>query len=440
MVAETQVKPAGVKPFREIQNGILRKLNFHIGQMRAFESSARFIFLLGGTQVGKTCFGPHWLDREIKLRGPGDYLAVTATYPLLKLKMLPEFLYVFETLFHLGKWRESDKVFEFYYDKEHPEEQTRVIFGSATNPESLESGTAKAAWLDEVGQDQFKREAWDAVIRRLSLAQGRILGTTTLYSLGWLKGEVYDKWVAGDESIDVIQVDSITNPAFPEEEYELQRARLPRWKFNLFYRGQYDRPAGMVYDSFDEAVCKIPRFPLDDEAHKHWPRYVGHDFGGANPAALFFAQDPATGFFYIYEEYLPGSGRSTAEHVEKFKALTAGVNVVKRVGGSHQEEEIREAYRAHGWPIGEPKVRSVEAGIDRVYAMHKLNKLFVFADMWSYLDEKMRYSRKLDDSYQPTDEIADKARFHLMDAERYMLSDFAPETVEQQEGFRVFRY
>jgi phage terminase large subunit-like protein len=204
-------------PFRErLPNGEI-KINLHAGQAAVWNSRRRFIIMSGSTQVGKTCFGPHWLDREINGdanypgRGPGDYLAVTATYPLLKLKMLPEFLYVFRDLERLGTWKESDRVFASH-DRLHGAEAWRVIFGSATNPESIESATAKAAWLDELGQHQFKREAWDAVVRRLTLSEGRVLGTTTLYELGWLKTELYDRWKAGDTSIDWIEVDALSNP------------------------------------------------------------------------------------------------------------------------------------------------------------------------------------------------------------------------------------
>ena len=56
----------------------------------------------------------------------------------------------------------------------------------------------------------------------------------------------------------------------------------------------------LVYGAFNELVCKINPFNLPVK----WPRYSGHDFGGANPAALFFAQDPATGYFFGYHEYL----------------------------------------------------------------------------------------------------------------------------------------
>ena len=79
------------------------------------------------------------------------------------------------------------------------------------------------------------------------------------------------------------------------------------------------------------------------------------------------------------------------------------------------------------------------AGIDRVYALHKLNKLFVFDDLQKYLDEKLAYSYALNDKYEPTDEIEDKSSYHLMDAERYILSDFTPELVEGDQQFFTMR-
>ena len=180
----------------------------------------------------------------------------------------------------------------------------------------------------------------------------------------------------------------------------------------------------LVYAPFNERVCKIPRFPMP----QNWLHFTGHDFGTANPAALFFAQDPATGYFYAYHEYLPGGGRSTYEHVVEFKKLTEGVTVIKRAGGSHQEEEIRQGYRAHGWQIQEPKLLSVKAQIDKVRGMMELNKLFVFNDLYNYLGELANCMWKQDDQGKATDVIKDEARYHLCASARYILSDFTPET------------
>mgnify|MGYP001568499618 CR=1 FL=1 len=424
----TQVK---ARPFREEVKPGEWQLNLHPGQSKVWLSESRWVFVQAGSQWGKTCLGPHWLDREMDSKGPGDYLAVTATFPLLQQKMLPELRLVFETGFKRFQWRASHSVFESFA-KEHGAPAYRILVGSAKNPESLESGTMKAAWLDEVGQHQFTRQAWEAVLRRLNIARGRILGTTTVYEIGWYKLEIYDRWKQGDPNIEIIQGDSIDNPVFSREAYEDARMRLPRWKFNMFYRGVFEKPAGLIYDCFDENVAIIPRFRLPDT----WPRYVGHDFGPANTAAVWYAQDPGTGWLYVYREYLEG-GLSAYDHAQKFKKLSQGERIIKRVGGAHAEEGWRESFRAAGWPISEPREHEVEVGINLVYGWHQQGKLFVFNDMHQYIDEKLSYSRTLDEHYEPTEQISDKSSYHEMDCERYILSDMGPERAQSNERVKV---
>ena len=208
-------------------------LDFHPGQWQAWDSIARFVVVLAGTQGGKTSFGPHWQYREIQRSGPGDHMMVTPTYKLLNLKALPEFKRIFQTVLGLGQYRAADKVFEFDAVGERKtwgaeqDEPTRILFGYATDPDSLESATAKSAWLDEAGQTKFKLPSYEAIMRRLSLAQGRLLVTTTPYNLGWIKQLFWDKQYE-DADIDVFRFDSTMNPSFPAEEMERARASLPR--------------------------------------------------------------------------------------------------------------------------------------------------------------------------------------------------------------------
>jgi hypothetical protein len=71
-------------------------------------------------------------------------------------------------------------------------------------------------------------------------------------------------------------------------------------------------------------------------------------------------------------------------------------------------------------------VSDVEVGIDRVYGAHKENKIIVFDDLVGYLDEKLSYSRELDENGEPTEKIEDKNSFHFMDAERYIIGRLLP--------------
>jgi hypothetical protein len=387
----------------------------HSGQARAWRSKARFIAMLAGTQGGKTSFEPLWLYREIRACGPGDYLAVTSTFPLLKLKMLPEFVNLFCETFQAGVFNASDRVINFHDGK------TRIIFGSATHPESLESATAKAAVLDEAGQDQFRLQSWEAIQRRLSLNQGRALLGTTIYNLGWLKQQIYEPWLAGDPDYAVIQFPSIVNPAFPRDEYERAKRTLPSWKFRMMYDGVYDRPAGLIYGDFIDAYReagghKVHPFTIPPE----WPRHVGVDFGAVNTATIWLAEDPAASVFYLYRESLEG-GKTTGEHAAAVSLAGQGVNMASLWGGSKSETQQRMDWGAAGVPLGKPYVADVEAQIDRAIGLFKTHRLYIFDTCVGTLDQLGTYSREVDDAGQTTEKIKDKDTFHYLDAFRYVV-------------------
>ena len=316
-------------------------LHLHKGQQKAWESEKRFIFVIAGTQSGKTSFGSYWLRREIKRCGAGDYLVVTSTYDLYKLKLLPEMKHVFcEMLRHEGwRWRAGDRVIL------SGDGETRIILRSASSPEGLESATAKAAWLDECGQDDFRLDSWEAVQRRLSLHQGRVLGTTTPYNLGWLKTQVFDRWRGGNSDFEVIQFKSTMNPTFPLEEYERAKEVLPAWKFRMFYDGEFTRPAGMIYGDFDDSNVVDP-FPIP----KEWPRYVGVDFGANNTAIMWLAHDQDKDVYYLYREYLKG-GMTTREHASEALRHAKHENIIAWAGGAKSETLQRMDWAAAGVPL-----------------------------------------------------------------------------------------
>lgn len=420
-------------PTQETPPGRKLRLNLHEGQQKLWDSEARFLAAIAGAQSGKTVLGPAWLHREIQRRGPGDYMVVSPTYKLLARKALPAFRRYFEDLLKLGTYHAQAAEFRFSEDGmrrmfgDPPEggkwPQTVVFFGHAQDSESLESATAKAAWLDEAGQKTFKLESWEAILRRLALFVGRVLVTTTPYNLGWLKQKVWDKWKAGDPDYFVVNFPSIMNPLFSEEEFERARRDLPYWKFAMFYLGLFTRPAGLIYDSFDEDEHKVPRFKL----HPLWPRYLGLDFGGVNTVGLFYCKEPETGNLYLYREYKAG-GRTAKEHAE---ALLDGEPMIPTcVGGSKSEGQWRDEFRAGGLPVREPGISDVEVGIDRVYAAHGQGQIRVFDDLAGYLEEKMTYGRKVDERGEPTEEIENKSSFHYMDAERYIVGHLRGNYVE----------
>ena len=392
-----------------VNEGTLQ-VHLHPGQTKAWDSEKRFVFIVAGTQSGKTSFEPIWLDREIKNKGEGDYIAATATYDLFKLKFLPELRHYFCDLFGWG-YSASDRVI---YQEYKPRMFTRIICRSAESEGGLESSSAKAAVFDECGQDSVRVGAWEALQRRLSLSQGRVLGGTTPYNLGWLKTQVFDQWRKGDPDLQVVQFKSTMNPAFPMEEYERAKRTLPSWKFAMFYNGEFSRPAGMIYEDFSQQHI-IPSFDIPSA----WPRFLGVDFGGTNTCKLWLAKDPESGILYCYREALSG-GQSTKEHVKSVTQYNE--HNLLAYGGAKSETQQRMDWTAAGLFVHEPAIADVEAGIDRVIALLKEFKLLFFSSVTGIIDQLGTYSRELDANGQPTEKIKDKATFHFLDALRYVAS------------------
>ena len=293
---------------------------------------------------------------------------------------------------------------------------SQILFGGLDDP--LKLGSLELGWAGIDEAIETNEDDWRMVEGRLRLpgVPHQVFAATNpgppshyLYRMFFSehRGEVY-------------QARSFDNPSLPED----YRKRLEEFEGvykDRYVLGLWKGLEGLVYSAFDDKVCLIPRFEID----KSWPVHCGHDFGLANPAALFYAESPGTGDFYAFAEYLPGEKMSIWDHVQAFKAITAGRNVLKRVGGNHQEEEIRQAYTSQGWPIREPKWSKDKAlQIRKVQGLHRLNKVYIFNDLANYVREKFSFAYK-----KGSDLIEGEAQFHCMAAERYLLSDFTPETV-----------
>jgi len=376
---------------------------------------------IAGTGGGKTMLLYWWLHSRMEEYPGYTWGLAEPTYNMLSKIILessdperPSLIDYFRMVGHHPDYHAVDKI--LYTDK------GKIYLGSADRPDSMQGAAVKGYGLDEAGQMSLL--AHETASQRCSMMRGQELLATTPYNLGWLLTEIKNR--AGTGGIHVETWRSIDRPGFPRDSYERARQTLPWWRFAMMYDAQFERPAGVIYHMFNEPVCVIDRFPIPD----NWLVNVGHDFGPDNPAALFYAQDPGTGQFYLFDEYLPGPGVSVHERAEAFKKICTGYNVVKRVGGAPHEEENRQAYNAHGWVIAKPKIGHVEPQIDKVIGMHQLNKIMVFKDMGGYLDEKRTFARELDEMNQPTAKIANESKFHRMACERYLISDFTPETVE----------
>jgi hypothetical protein len=413
----------------------IKLLNGQASLLSDFDSPV--LAAIAGTGGGKTMTGYWWLHSRMEAYPGNTWGMAEPTWQMLDKVILnssdpgrPTLEEYFRQVGHHPDYSKGERIIKSDFGQ--------VYLYTAENPNSMQGAPLKGFWLDEPGQMSLL--AHQTALQRVGMMRGQELLTTTPYNLGWLLTEIAQQ---NGKGIHVEKWRSIDRPGFPKETYEYMRQHLPPWRFRMMYDAEFERPAGLIYGSFNESVCVIDRF----EIPSNWLVYTGHDFGRDNPAALFTAQDPATGNFFHFHEYIPGPGLSVHERVEAWKKIIClpgeqgkenpkTHNVIKRIGGSvNGEEETRQAYNAHGWIINAPKLKNVEPRIDKVIGLHQLNKIFAFRDMAHYLDEKRTFSRKLDSSGQPTAEIDNEARYHLVSCEQYEMSDFTPETAIRTKSF-----
>lgn len=376
------------------------QIRLHPGQSKTWNSNARFVAMIAGTGGGKTRFGPLWLYREIQKYPKDSFLVISPTYIMFERIILPQTRRFLDQVTS-GEYKSGEKTYYLPTDG-------KVFFGSADNPLSLEGIHVRAVWLDEAGQ--MKREVWDVSLRRVGLYQGRVLGTTTPYNLGWLKTEIYDRWKAGDKDYDVVQFPSIMNPVYPKEEFERAKATLPDWKFKMFYLGQFVRPEGLVYQEFDTARHIIDPFQIPAS----WRKIIGVDFGYNNPtAAIWLAENP-DGIMYAYREYYQRR-KLQNESGEEIKRLS-GNDQIEMLVCDPSEPEAIEQYRRLEMPA-QGADNAVKEGIENVIKMFKAHRLYVFRGLVNLLDEIENYRWA-----QGLEKVKDeplKEYDHALDALRY---------------------
>ncbi len=400
----------------------------HSYQKELVDSEVKRIIVRAGRRGGKTV---GLAIRHIKkFLGGKRVLYATPTSEQLG-KWWYEVTTALEPLIRLGVFKKNEA--EHFIEREGTEQ--RIKGKTAWN-----ANTLRGDYADELGLDEWQlmdEDTWAVVGAPMLLDNNGdavfIYTPPSLRSTGvskardprhaakmFSKAEIDPRWKA-------IHFTSHDNPHISKEALGelIQDMSKQSYRQEILAEDDEMQLSWLVYRAFNELTNKIDDF----EIPKEWLIYAGHDFGAANPAALFVAQDPATGNFYEFKEYLPGAGKSTFEHTEAFKKITEGYNVIWRSGGSHQEDEIRQGYSSHGWPITEPKINKVNAQVDRVIGTMERNKIFIFKSLYNRIEEMMNCLWEPDNEGRPTDKIRDEVRYHLCACARYLYSNFVPETV-----------
>lgn len=397
----------------------------HPKQQQILDSMCRYIVAISGIQGGKTIIGGIWLCKEIYkayVAGKrGDWLIAAPIVKILQQSTLPKFKQIIPS--DWGVWRENRQVFDLAWGD-------HIFVRSTDNPDYLEGMTLLGAWLDEAGQ--MKQNVWINVQGRVSINQGRVLITTTPYSLNWIykdlmkkAGTINGETVSdGDKDISLVSWQSVNNPAFPKEEFDRAQRTLNPVIFKRRYCGEFTQLEGLVYPDFTEDSIVEPF-----EIPHGWKRFGGIDFGKTNPTAIVcVAEDPKTNTFYAYREFY--KSESLLKQVAEF-IKDEGLKYV--LGDPQSAQLIMELNRSYQVGCVQPADNDITVGIERLTTLLKEGRLKVLRTCDNLIEELQtyHYPRPDDEGYVKDKPVAKDN--HACDAFRYSFS-------KNMSGKKLYRH
>lgn len=173
-------------------------------------------------------------------------------------------------------------------------------------------------------------------------------------------------------------------------------------------------------------------FPIPD----HWVRYLAHDPGIHDPAALLLcAQDPDTGILHFYREFYK-TDQVLAQIAAEFKSMTSDIpkgclqmplidpsaNKRSKVTGKTYKQQLQ---LEHGIITKEAN-NSIEDGIQRVKNMIYYGKIKIFNNLTNMLWEGCEYRYPTQEERSKNRNLGDTPldkNNHLMDCFRYICQE-----------------
>lgn len=391
----------------------------HQYQAEAWKSldnpNIREVALVAGIQGGKTSFGAlamlHVVALSLKRKEKANFIVSADNYKTLSQATVPTFLKFFTA--RLGKYNQGKEEFNL-------KNGSKIFFRTSTDPNSVEGIPDCAfAWIDEAGKCSrlFKIN----VLGRVARLMGKVLYTSTPYSMNWLYSEVEKPYRLGErDDIAFIQFSSADNPAFPRAEFDRQRLLLDPRTFRRKYMGIHERLEGLVYELTSNNFCEPFTLPKGTRV------YAGIDFGfaeGHEFAMLIMAIDPA-GHRYLIGEFKQAGLDPVAQiqtcmmkqkvfNIEQFYCDPARPDMIALMNKS--------SLRAVGFHMGRENYKSIMSGVSYLQGIIREGRLQLFRGSCQELEDELEtYHWPEDNEGNVKREEPVKTNDHLLDALRYV--------------------
>jgi len=218
-------------------------------------------------------------------------------------------------------------------------------------------------------------------------------------------------------------------PHLSEAEKKRLRASYLPYQLAARTKGEPSMGVGAIYPIPEEDVkCKAFAIP------RTWPKGYGFDVGWNMTAAPFFAQDPSTGVYYLYDMHYMSVGEpsSHARGIQARGAYLRGViDPASRGRGQKDGIQLLQVYKDLGLQL-DIADNGVEAGLLEVWTLLIEGRLKVFDTVEPWFREFRKYHR---------DEKGHivKKNDHGLDATRYWAVSGRDKMVIEPRAVREFQ-
>lgn len=262
-------------------------------QEEAIYSEAKITAILTGIQFGKSTTGAVRQKRRMHTYiAPDDTFIIAApTYKIMAQSTLPAFLRIMDGC---GDFNKSDMTYSMRGGG-------TCYMRTATDPDSVVGITnCRGIWLDEGGKVSLY--FYENLMARAAFKDCQIDITSSPYSLNWVYKDIVRPKLRDPSArpdVRLIQAASNENPYFPKAEWDRNRLVMDPRRFKMVFGGEWDRPAGLVYDFFDEDLNQCDPFELPSGTRF----FGGIDWGYTEPFVFMIRAVTPSGQHYDVSEF-----------------------------------------------------------------------------------------------------------------------------------------
>lgn len=335
----------------------------------------------------------------------------------------------------------------------------RILFRPLDSEGKAKSLNLCYVWVEEASEVNFDYVTQLQTRLRNHATEHHQMILSTNPDLGWVRTEFLlkaDSIIGANRvyhieeedknpNISVHIASTDKNKYLPADYYYSVAKGKERWWVERYLNASFDFAEGAVYSDFMDHV--VDPFPIPDD----WQRLGGADFGIRDPTVLLMgAIDPKDGTVYIYDEYYRNA-LTVPEHAKVMLEMLAAVpfgRLLRLVGDPsgkkrnlNDHKSLFDHYGEYGIWFEEGNNR-IEAGIAKVQAYFKTNKLKIFRSCRWTVKEGMEYKYKpleLDSKKNIDEKPLDKNN-HAMDSLRYLINELPddPTLLKRKAGMPGF--